>query len=523
MSLIYRAIWQEDASGLHDRALAAFRWWLGVRHPGERDLSVDVEQSVAGATTAVRFGQGEAGSIQRCSVHVDDGSERLTTTLVTTVADDGRASVWVDQERVCDDAFATFEVHAPELSTRLIAQGHRPRRGPVALTVRPTALRATDIDAFAALLARHDRDLPVVALTRARDTDPKRCLEAGIRTAQVLAGSAAVYLLDEGAEGAFTDLVGPESAVTEGAVRLYLPGFSPDEASPWRHHVLEPERVARDPDAVGSTIVQLLAPAIASRRAPCEYEQLRPLLRHGSSVDGNGSTEAERRDLEARVRDLEGQLGRRESDLLDLVAELEGASHDLNLLQAALAQNESRTRTSNGPADTGGPIPPDADCLSTAASQAQRYLQGIVLPIEACRDLEELDRKIESGAWGRAAWRALRALDAFARDVEFGPGFWQWCDADRSPYGWPASPKKLAMRESESVMSNDRLRRMRLFPVDLKVDPAGRVEMQAHLKIAEGGNHQIPRIYFYDDRKGATGKVHIGYFGPHRHVPNTLT
>ena len=137
-----------------------------------------------------------------------------------------------------------------------------------------------------------------------------------------------------------------------------------------------------------------------------------------------------------------GSSGNARPDLLDLVAELEGAAHDLNLLQAALAMHGSRTwRSSDRLADASGPIPPDADCLSTAASHARRHLGGIVLPIEACHDLEELDRKIESGAWGRAAWRALRALDAFARDDEFGPGFWQWCDAGRSSYAWPASPR----------------------------------------------------------------------------------
>jgi hypothetical protein len=44
--------------------------------------------------------------------------------------------------------------------------------------------------------------------------------------------------------------------------------------------------------------------------------------------------------------------------------------------------------------------------------------------------------------------------------------------------------------------------------------------MVAHLKVAEGGGAQIPRIYFLDDTKGVTGKVHIGFFGPHRFVPN---
>jgi hypothetical protein len=44
--------------------------------------------------------------------------------------------------------------------------------------------------------------------------------------------------------------------------------------------------------------------------------------------------------------------------------------------------------------------------------------------------------------------------------------------------------------------------------------------MVAHLTVAEGGGAQIPRIYFLDDTKGVTGKVHIGFFGPHRFVPN---
>lgn len=47
--------------------------------------------------------------------------------------------------------------------------------------------------------------------------------------------------------------------------------------------------------------------------------------------------------------------------------------------------------------------------------------------------------------------------------------------------------------------------------------------MFAHLKVSEGGGQNIPRIYFHDDTKGVTGKVHIGFFGPHRFVPNKST
>lgn len=38
--------------------------------------------------------------------------------------------------------------------------------------------------------------------------------------------------------------------------------------------------------------------------------------------------------------------------------------------------------------------------------------------------------------------------------------------------------------------------------------------MQAHLKIASKGSIS-PRIYFLDDVKGVTGKLIVGYIGPH--------
>jgi hypothetical protein len=52
------------------------------------------------------------------------------------------------------------------------------------------------------------------------------------------------------------------------------------------------------------------------------------------------------------------------------------------------------------------------------------------------------------------------------------------------------------------------------------LDRSGSMIMTAHLKIAEGGGMLAPRIYFHDDTKGPTKRVHVGYFGPHRNVPN---
>ncbi len=515
VSLVYRAIWQDEPDGIHGRGLDAFRWWVGKRSDADRTFADDVTETTGDVSTLVRTGRGDAGSIRRCSLTIDDGTDRRITTLTTTAAG-ATGTIRVDLERETHRTFATFGVQAPPLSTHLIAQGVRPHRGPVRLSVKPRALHADEIPRFAHLLGDPARDLPILVTTPGPDLDARACLDAATHAARVLAGSAAVHLVGPAGRVNLSEILGSELGPAPGEARLYLPGVAPDEPNPARHHRLDAARVARDPMAMPFTILQFLAPATASRRIPAGAAALQRLL----EVDPD-AVERERTALQERIVDLEDQLAAAEDRTLELVADLEGSEERVNLLQAALARTAPGPTPPTPTATVGIPI--DVNGLVAAAREARRHLDGIVLPPEACHDLEELDRRIESGAWGRTAWRGLLALHAFASDRDFQPGFWLWCKANRSPFGWPASAKKLAMRESETVMAQESLASKRRFPVDPAVSASGWIEMQAHLKIAEGGNHQIPRIYFHDDRHGATGKVHIGFFGPHRYVPNTLT
>jgi hypothetical protein len=77
------------------------------------------------------------------------------------------------------------------------------------------------------------------------------------------------------------------------------------------------------------------------------------------------------------------------------------------------------------------------------------------------------------------------------------------------------------MKESQTVNDNEKLWKKRILPIDKAVNPGGEQYMEAHVKIAEGGGPLAPRIYFYPHR--STGKVYVGYFGPHRNMPNNLT
>jgi hypothetical protein len=38
--------------------------------------------------------------------------------------------------------------------------------------------------------------------------------------------------------------------------------------------------------------------------------------------------------------------------------------------------------------------------------------------------------------------------------------------------------------------------------------------MEEHIKIEQGGS-PCPRIHFYDDTRGSTGRIHVGWFGDH--------
>ena len=207
----------------------------------------------------------------------------------------------------------------------------------------------------------------------------------------------------------------------------------------------------------------------------------------------------------------------REAEAARLIAEenLEAQSTELRLQFAVSSKS--------GAADDSA-CPETVESFAELIAAARAHLEHIELPESAERELDALDAAQEVKVWAQDAWDGLRALDEYARNAaEFPGGFWEWCEHGEAEHRWPATQKKLAMKESRTVMEASALRRKREFDVSTEVKDTGRMPMFAHLKIVGQGGENIPRVYFHDDAKGATGKVHIGFIGPHRLVPNTRT
>jgi hypothetical protein len=212
---------------------------------------------------------------------------------------------------------------------------------------------------------------------------------------------------------------------------------------------------------------------------------------------------------------------------LDLLPATDGRPAAYGRVVAALHEHRGRLTAAAEPDDLDAPgeqhdgIPGPVDSPSDAVRLAREHLGRVVIPDTAIEHIDEIDRAPNRGAWGRMTWRALRALNTYAEESISTGDFWDWCATSGHAYAWPATPKKLAMSESDTAMTS--YREDRRFPVDPNVSDAGSVLMESHCKISEGGGPLAPRIYFHDDTDGVTGLIHVGYIGPHRYLRNAST
>ena len=121
---------------------------------------------------------------------------------------------------------------------------------------------------------------------------------------------------------------------------------------------------------------------------------------------------------------------------------------------------------------------------------------------------DTLDNGQYSQSWAGKVHRAFLSLSDYVQ-AEFKGDFKRFCAAARCdiPATW------VAPHEPDATENRERFRNARTFKVSPEIDPSGKVYMSEHLILGDGGT--APRLYYYDDKRGPTHKVHIGYVGPH--------
>lgn len=547
MAIVYRGMWSDSDDGVEERLRSSLEQWVGYKSDNRLGLADAVTEDGAlrvKVETAGDPGGPIASAFRFSLVESLDNGVRWTTTVrcwsgpaVTEELLQEGSWIWVDLDLVSHDELDRVKIAAPRFARDLLASSKTARRRSVPLAGAPiTYAGEAGAEQLAEIVTDVQRDIPIVVFAPLPADYVLNWAPPGFSAAEayarsvkravdINAGLAQVCLLDEDAVPQFGEILGEDYGVRDGAFRIYLPGADPALSDGWRHRYTVAARYLRH-ESAGSQIFRAVSPRAGVRRAAASYEVAAALLESGMSAEDRemlnmALTVAD--DLERLKADLDQRYQNLVEDQQSLELENNRLRQQLGMAwkENALLRSGSSTTTIDV-RDVDEVDPAEVDSPGTAAFLARELLSEFLsFPEDACVDLDDLDTAVEAKAWGLTSWRAFLALYAYGEALHSSNGtadFWTWCVKSGNPYVWTATPKKLAMSESETLMNNAKLAAKRIFPVAPEVDPSGKVEMQAHIKIAEGGGSRAPRIYFLPSREH--GKVYVGYFGPHKNVPN---
>lgn len=203
----------------------------------------------------------------------------------------------------------------------------------------------------------------------------------------------------------------------------------------------------------------------------------------------------------------------------DLYAEeLQRAEDELDDLRRRLAWQTSALAELGRPAtDTVAAEPTRFTTFTDLLDAAATELTGLVIGEQVADAAALLDGNLRTPRWLRRAWNALSALNSYVT-ADFPGDFTSYVDGRGGEFG--LTPSLVARWESRMVDTTDRFRAARTFPVPTELDDSGWTYFPAHIRIDRGGG-VAPRLHYLDDTNGRTGRVHIGYLGPHLISPLT--
>lgn len=543
MTLVYRAIWQDDRTDLGEAALAAFSAWVAERSDEQIEISgrgqysadpgVHLGPHIDVSVEYVTSDDGRIDVAQLSYISTTPGGRRWHTLLRMWFAADGGGWCWVDNSVSGNDLDPrSLDVIAPEVARWLINAGQNPRVGDIDLSYGARHYEGEEgAEELAELITHFERTIPVVVFARSAE----RFREFGGRsryqliiasTARSLAGIAVVAVAEEPVTNRLTELFGPEFGVSDGAFRVYANGTDPAMiANAFRHRYVTADRYLGERDRAARIAGRIVGPESTLRRPPDSWSDAAQRLVDERSEMGIARSLAAEQDeliesLTRQVKDLEKET----VGLLEWQREFLRLAEHLDHAKKLLITNGVCEDFDDGPA--GGFVDKPPRTAEEAVALSEKYLSDYVeIHPKALREPKTMNRDNGGQDFARDAWQGFKTLYAYAkyrdRDPQCTADILTWCESTENGTGWPA--EKIARSESRTTMNEQKHKksavRARCFEVSIEVNPSGMEEMRAHLKVRLKGGRNIPRIYFLYSE--ATKKVHVGFYGPHGLVPNT--
>ena len=536
MALIYRSIVEVEPTGFVERAKphAAewVRWKLGWKEAQELIPGQKIEER--GFEVQCHGGADDATNVFRVILYEErrDAGEQLRSTY-TAMEHHGAACSWMDVQRwVTEPGSGRWIPFAPSL-VRTILKAEHCRRGPTDLDDAVRCVGGSEAEGLVTEILDDAREIPIVVVTAGRDEDDAELVEG--RAGQLhrrLAGVAQVIVLARSGTTAFSRemlaAVGANMDVHSGFVRTYLRGIGSPGDYPRRHRFIPFWRLEGQRAEAAAVMA---APALLQRATeqppPTGWrESARPLMFASDRHDQDAQDY--RKLLEDEVDRLETGLEELEAERTILTERLEKTDE---ALVESLTRNDhlrrlvkylERTRDQAGKGmptskEAGAPQErPAPEYCAQVVKDARDHLSLVVIPDSVDKPAADLDEH-GNPSWAPKAWAGLCALQAYAEEranpkSTFSGDFKNYCEYPDGDANLPTT--MVARNESEKTRKNPRFTDLRTLPVSTEVDPSGEILMLPHIRIEQGGS-PAPRIHFHDDTLGKTGKIHIGWFGPH--------
>lgn len=443
-----------------------------------------------GGTVTWRIVESPEGCVGRLVHDIPPGDDDLAWRTMVWVCQEGSTAYGIirsgPQNPVGVVTTLRFDAKRPRLLTTwlhdlyVVTDGRR---------LAETALNygQNDASALLELLQRHDRRLPVVAVSKTVIDDVQRPLLRPDGLAYRLAANAHVVVVDRACSWAITDAIGKPLSVYEGAVRLWWPRFASSD-DPYRHTLVTRDRVERDPRRAEEAIVRRVWRAAVDALGPPSLE--------AQVISSRNRTETERRMADLRGRASEAEewqelLGQQLDENADLRWQLDDLQNDVDDLRAALAEAQAQAQSSADEEDD--EELPDVASVEDAVKLASEELSNVVfLPaaFAAARESKYPDPN-----------QVLRDLRALGRVAS------KWAAGDLSGgfrVGFAAEPVTYREGISQTALTK--------YPSDYEIEYAGSIVMMGpHLRRGVGAPDAILRIYWYVD--DTTRQFIVGHVG----------
>lgn len=529
MELVYRVLWSDNQEDLFQAVEHAFQDWTG-----------DVAHEVITVAD-------EESQIREFRIKAYGGNR----TTLRVVSQENEQIVWVDVENENHNSDLSGLERPRELVTSLIKtsenSGGTPKRGKSEfhmLLPRPTD---TNILHFVEEIFNSERPISIICIAQDPLHETGKTIEMARAIAEGYAGVSQVLFLDQGGLARFQNLVGSNYSLEPGELRIFPPA-DPE----FRTVLAAPPIPASDMrkakyELINRRVLRTIQPYILAQPLPDLCENALRLLRGFNDPLDREKSERKNADFE----NLLAENQKLRYNFRDVSADLEHAIEEIENLQEQLAKKDIQRREAEEwwiqRADALEASQAESEkkrlemekraisfalnesiqnfrdeetesitSVSEALTKGKQLLDHVEIAEKVSTRLDDLDNNQRAKTWGRDIWKAFLAFEAYARSGYTG-NFYQWCSSGND-FSWFS--QSTALKESDTVHNDERLYAQRVLPITTEVDPRGKVFMESHLKFR---GSMAPRLYFFDDTKGKTLKVHIGGIDPHSRWENTTT